>query len=89
MNKKKRNQLESTSLEQEMQDLVQEETPVMTPSVEEPKIDFDAWYALRQSKIPAHHHKEIIKADFVGRKVPLVATIAEFDMALKKYGLPL
>lgn len=56
---------------------------------EEPKVDFEVWYSIRSGKIPAQHHKEIIKADFKGRKIPALATMAEFDSALKKYGLKL
>lgn len=58
-------------------------------AVEEHKLDFDGWYAGRASRIPAHHHKEIIRADFRGRKMPVMATMAEFDAALKKYGVTL
>ena len=57
--------------------------------VEEPKVEFDGWYAKRSGQIPAVHKKEILKADFKGRKVPMVATMAEFDEALKKYGVKL
>lgn len=57
--------------------------------IEVPKVDFDGWYGARASKIPGHHHKEIIKADFKGRKMPVMATMAEFDAALKKYGVSL
>lgn len=57
--------------------------------VEVPKIEFDGWWALRSPKIPAIHKKEIVKADFKGRKVPMVATIKEFDAALLKYGVKL
>lgn len=57
------------------------------PVAEEPKVQFDGWYALRSGVIPAVHKKEILKADFKGRKVPMVATMAEFDEALKKYGV--
>ena len=59
------------------------------PKAEEPKVQFDGWYALRSSVIPAIHKKEILKADFKGRKVPMIATMAEFDEALKKYGVQL
>jgi len=54
-----------------------------------PKVDFDTWYVLRKDKIPTHHHKEIIKADFTARKLPKMCTIEQFDNALKKYGLKL
>lgn len=50
---------------------------------------FEEWYAQRSDKIPAHHHKEILKADFKGRKVPELASMDEFDAALKKYGVKL
>lgn len=82
MSKKKKHQFNTNEIEQDIQ-----ETLASAP--EEHKVDFDAWYALRRDKIPAHHHKEIIKADFAGRKVPNFATIAEFDMALEKYGIKL
>lgn len=59
------------------------------PKAEQPKVTFDGWYALRSSVIPAIHKKEILKADFKGRKVPMTATMAEFDEALKKYGVQL
>jgi len=52
-------------------------------------VDFEHWYGQRQNHIPNHHHKEIIKADFKGRKVPEMATMAQFDEALKKYGIKL
>lgn len=52
-------------------------------------VDFEEWHAKRAAQIPAHHHKEILKADFKGRKVPELATMAEFDEALKKYGVKL
>jgi hypothetical protein len=57
--------------------------------VEEPKVDFDGWYGARASKIPGHHHKEILRADFRARKVPVMTTMAEFDRALKMYGVSL
>ena len=57
--------------------------------VEQPKLDFDGWHAMRKHLIPALHKKEILKADFKARKVPALATIAEFDEALKKYGVKL
>jgi hypothetical protein len=56
---------------------------------QEELMDFEAWYALRESAIPGHHHKEILKADFNARKVPAMATAEEFDNALKKYGVKL
>lgn len=64
------------------------ENQEISASVEE-LIDFEAWYALREAAIPAHHHREIIKADFSARKVPAMATLAQFDDALRKYGIEL
>jgi len=66
-----------------------EEVVDVAPEAEEPKMQFDGWYALRSSVIPAIHKKEILKADFKGRKVSMVSTMAEFDEALKKYGVAL
>ena len=52
-------------------------------------VDFETWYAQREAAIPAHHHREILKADFVARKVPAMATMDQFDTALEKYGVKL
>jgi len=56
---------------------------------EAPKIDFDAWFIMRKSKIPSHHHKEIMKADFKGRGLGQCESIEDFDAALRKYGVKL
>lgn len=56
---------------------------------EAPKVTFDGWWAARAASIPHVHKKEIIKADFRGQKVPHTATMADFDKALKKYGVVL
>ena len=53
------------------------------------KMHFDGWWSLRKDAIPSIHKKEIVKADFLARKVPAMATMAEFDEALKKYGVVL
>lgn len=67
-----------------------EEAPQEAPKkAEAKKVEFDAWYAARAAAIPAVHKKEIIKADFKGRKVPMIATMDDFDEALKKYGVKL
>ena len=58
-------------------------------AVDQVKLDFEAWYGQREKLIPAHHRKEVIKADFKGRKVPELATMEEFDQALKLYGVEL
>lgn len=53
------------------------------------KVEFEEWFALRQAQIPAHHHKEIIMADFKGRKLSMKETVQVFDAALKRYGIEL
>ncbi len=52
-------------------------------------IDFDGWWAARSAKIPGHHYKEIIKADFRGRGLSTMETMEDFDEALKEYGIKL
>lgn len=54
-----------------------------------PKLDFDAWFAMRGSKIPPQHHKEIVKADFKGRGLDQCESLEDFDAALRKYGVRL
>jgi hypothetical protein len=70
-------------------DTVEETVEVAPVKAEQPKLDFDGWHAMRKHLIPAVHKKEILKADFKARKVPALATVAEFDEALKKYGVKL
>lgn len=93
MSKKNR---QARDMDLDVAEEVMEETPVAEeakveakPKAEVPKVEFDGWYAARASRIPAIHKKEILKADFKGRKVPMTATMAEFDEALKKYGVKL
>ena len=78
------------------QKAVVEETPVLdAPPVEEtvaptvPKLGFDVWFAMREKKIPGHHLREIIRADFKGRGLSAKETLATFDEALRKYGVKL
>jgi hypothetical protein len=63
------------------------EAPKMESS--EPKIEFDEWWSLVQKKIPAIHHKEIIKADFRGRGLSNLETMEAFNKAIEMYGLKL
>ncbi len=70
-------------------DAVEETVEAAPVKADEPKLDFDGWHAMRKHLIPAVHKKEILKADFKARKVPALATMAEFDEALKKYGVKL
>ena len=53
------------------------------------KMKFEAWHAYREKLIPKHHYKEILKADFKAQGVRDLATIAEFDKALNRYGVTL
>lgn len=59
------------------------------PQVEVSKVDFDAWFAVRSPRIPKHHHKEIIKADFSARGIEQSESLEVFDEALRKYGIKL
>ena len=52
-------------------------------------MEFDAWYAIRGVAIPAHHHREILKADFRARGVSRMATLEDYDKALLAYGVKL
>lgn len=52
-------------------------------------VPFDSWFAIRSKHIPAHHHKEILKADFKARNVNDVETMEAFDKALELYGIKL
>ena len=89
MAKKQVNRLVSTD-ENGDTNYIREEIEVPEETIQsEPKIDFDSWYALRSKDIPPQHHKEILKVDFNARKVTDTATMAEFDNALKKYGISL
>lgn len=90
---KKNNKMKEMELDMN-EELVQEDAPEEVVQKEEvqvapAKVEFDAWWASRSSMIPAMHKKEIIKADFKGRKVPMVSSMADFDEALKKYGVKL
>ena len=69
---------------EELEVLDQAEEPA-----EEAKVEFEEWYALREAQIPAFHKKEIIMADFKGRKVSMKETVQVFDEALKQYGVKL
>jgi hypothetical protein len=70
---------------------LREEAPVVpceqVPEVE--KVDFDGWYASRGPRIPRHHHKEILRADFAARGLGQCESLEDFDAALSKYGVKL
>lgn len=56
------------------------------PAVEQ-KVHFDGWYALRGQFIPKQHMKEILRADFNGRGLSDMESVARYDAALVKYGV--
>lgn len=78
MAKRKKQILESKPQEQEK-----------APPAPVEKVDFDAWYALREGRIARQHHKEIIKADFRARGLSQHESMDDFDEALRKYGVKL
>ena len=53
------------------------------------KLDFETWFAMRESKLPKQHRKEIILADFKARGLQQCESLADFDAALRKYGVNL
>jgi hypothetical protein len=71
---------------EEVEALEEQEAPLTKV---EDKVEFEEWLALRQAQIPAHHHKEIIIADFKGRGLSMKETVQTFDEALKRYGVKL
>ena len=90
-NKNRQRDMASDTSAEEAVDAVEaiEAAPQEEVAAEEPLVDFDTWHAVRKHRIPGVHKKEILKADFQGRKVPMVATWQAFDEALKKYGVTL
>jgi hypothetical protein len=62
-----------------------EEAPAMEQ--QEELLEFDAWWASRGPMIPAHHHKEILKADFAAQGLKAKASMEDYDKALKRYGV--
>lgn len=53
------------------------------------KIDFDAWWAMNENKIPGQHRKEIVLADFRARGLSPKETIQSYNEGLKRYGVKL
>lgn len=61
-------------------------------SPERPKqkeMTFDGWYSIRQSQIPQHHRKEVLKADFKARGCGVKQTLGDWDKLLLEYGVKL
>ena len=52
-------------------------------------VDFDAWWAMVENKIPVQHRKEIILADFGARGLTKRETMQAYHNALNKYGVKL
>lgn len=66
------------------------EMPTAPPApVESPKVDFDAWWAMVERKIPAHHRKEVIWADLRARGLSQNESLKDYNAGLQKYGLKL
>ena len=68
--------------------------PIKEPEVEitqEPVelVEFETWFASRGPKIPRHHYREILKADFKARGLKDMASMKDFDEALTMYGVKL
>jgi len=76
-------------LEEEVVEAQEESAPEEVPAPAADLVEFDSWWALRSPKIPRHHYKEIIKADMKARGMQKLATLAQYDEALAKYGIKL
>lgn len=76
-------QVQAAKLEKAMSEVLSEEVSEVV------KVDFDGWYALRGPKIPKHHHKEILRADFTARGLGQCESLEDFDAALSMYGVKL
>jgi hypothetical protein len=89
LNKKKKQDARPSLREQ----IKQMEAERREKTAVEPKADktvsFDSWYHQRKQKIPKQHMKEILSADFKSRGLGDKATMAEYDKALKLYGVKL
>jgi hypothetical protein len=57
--------------------------------VQDKLIHFESWFHMRKDAIPKQHLKEILVADFKARGVGNEATMAQFDNALRLYGIKL
>ncbi len=71
----------------EMEKTAREEAKAANPPPVAEKIFFDQWWANVSSRIPATHHKEVIFADFKARGLTLRESTADYEIALKMYGL--
>ena len=89
MAKKMKNLKDMESEVESMAQEVKEAPAEMKAAVQQPLVEFDAWFASRKSKIDGHHYKEIIMADMKARGVAMLNTMKAFDEALAKYGIKL
>jgi hypothetical protein len=87
MGKKSNMQQKQETQQKQQQQQQQHELTLEQLQPQEPLIDFDAWFCLRQDSIPSHHHKEIIMADFKARGLSMLETISSYDEALRLYGI--
>ena len=53
----------------------------------EKRVNFDEWWSLRRTVIPPIHKKEVILANFKVWGLGKFELMADFDAALKKYGI--
>ncbi len=73
-----------------MANMVKKTEAVHVPPATQPvKVDFDAWWAMNEKKIPVQHKKEIILADFRARGLSMKETLQAYNDGLKKYGVKL
>lgn len=79
---------EAEDLKAKIKKMESEKRPTVPTKVEK-KVSFDSWYHQRCHKIPKQHRKEVIMADFKSRGLGKMATMEEFDKALKLYGIKL
>lgn len=63
--------------------------PAVQEAPQPMKVDFDAWWAMNEKKIPLQHRKEIILAEFSARGLSMKETMQSYHDALKKYGVKL
>lgn len=61
----------------------------MPAPVQMPKIEFEAWWAMVNKKLPPQHRKEVVSADFTARGLSKRETIGAYNEALELYGVKL
>lgn len=88
MSKKSYNE-DFLSREQEQLDEQPEQQAEPEAPAEPMKVDFDAWWAMVERKIPAAHRKEVIWADMRSRGLSSRESLAAYHEGLEKYGLKL